>query len=353
MSEVHGIQSDDILPRTVVIGGGTGGSTVISGLCERFGERLTGIANMVDNGGSTGLLRDQYGALPPGDLRQMLAAMTPPGPKQLALRKLLGHRFPEGANGERSLMGHNLGNLIITGLTQEYEGDITEAVRVIGQDMFDQKGRVLPVFNENRGLVIDTLERDVIRGEKELTESKFLSLMGCKVGYSSSPTRISPETDAAVRAADVTILAPGGFYNSIAPCLAAEGMMEALQASGMVVLLVNLMNRHNLTVGYTVSDFAEEAERIIGAPVLDYVVYNTEVPDDATLKRYAGEDEHLVQYDKARLDDAHYRALARELISKTEVERDPNDIMGSQRSLVRHDSIKVGQVIVGLQGNRD
>jgi uncharacterized cofD-like protein len=345
-------QDNDLLPKVAIIGGGTGSSTIITGLSPRFGERLTAISNMVDDGGSSGELRDQYGTLPPGDIRQAIAAMMPPGDKMLKARALLGYRFGQGKNGLSGLAGQSLGNLIIAAATEICGGDISEGIRFINQGIFSEAGRVLPVTKEDRRLVITTTKGKVIHGEHAVAMDKIPSLRGARIGYDKDPTVISKEADQAIKSADITIIAPGDLYTSIAPALAVKGMSQALSSSKVVVLIVNLMNRDRHTVGFDVGDYVDEAERIIGAkkPVIDYVIYNTALPDEKTLVRYAKEGESPVYFDEQKLKAASYKTIGKDFLSSEAVEVDPDDALGSTRSLIRHDPLKVALCILKIYG---
>lgn len=345
MSENLNDQAADILPNVAVIGGGTGNFTVLSGLRPVLGEKVSAIVNVVDDGGSTGMLRDQYGSLPAGDARQCLVALSE---ESTDMRDLFNFRFPDGREGVEGLKmnGQNLGNLVISA-AEHITGDYTEAIKMVSR-VLNISGRVIPVTRDNRRLVLTLPSGEEIHGEHIAEETNIPSLKGSKVGFNINPTTINPEADEAIRNADLTVIAPGDFYTSIAPALAPEGMKEALQATKHVVLFTNLMNRSRHTAGFTVADFVEETHRVIGDDVIDYVVYNTERPSQETLSRYAGEDEYVVSYDIDELAGAKYTAIGRKLLSHLAIEIDPKDILGKTRSLIRHDPLKIARAVLAI-----
>jgi uncharacterized cofD-like protein len=329
----------------IVIGGGTGNFTVLSGLKEEVvGDGLTAIVGMADDGGSTGRLRDEYGVLPPGDVRQCLVALSN-SPEDT--RKLFSHRFSSGKSSSPGLEGQNVGNIILTALEQT-TGNFSEAIAAAGR-ILDIKGRVLPATSEDRRLVITTTDGQVIRGEHEAEESIIKDLRGARVDF-DQPTNINPEAEAAIKSADLVVIAPGDIYTSIAPALAVRGMREALKASdGAAIHIANLMNRDHHTVGFTVSDHAAEVERIAGVEFLDVVLYNTDKPTEEVLRRYAvTEGELPVEVDETALKGAHYRAMGRRLLSRNLVQLDPSDALATSRSLIRHDPKRLANAIMAL-----
>lgn len=331
-------------PQFVVIGGGTGNFTVLSGLRPHIGEGLTAVVGMADDGGSTGVLRDERGVLPPGDVRQCLVALSN-SPQET--RDFFNHRLSKGKTENSGLAGHTIGNIMIAGAQEMMDGDINAALDMVGR-VFDIKGRVIPATVDDRRLRLTTVDGEVIEGEHVAEESSIPSLRGAKVGFDVEPTKINERAEAAIKEADLVVIAPGDLYTSIAPALAVRGMREALKASQGVVQVANLMNRERHTAGFSVSTHASEIERIVGEPVLGHVIYNTEEPDKETLARYAGQGEYLVEADLDELARATYHAIGKPLLSHAEVKLDPNDAIAATRSLIRHDPQKVAHALLGV-----
>jgi uncharacterized cofD-like protein len=330
-------------PSIVVIGGGTGTFSLLSGL-KHYCRDLTAIVNMVDDGGSSGVLRDELGALPPGDVRQALVALSQVSDE---LRDLLNYRFPKGSFAQ----GHSFGNLFLSALEQT-TGSMSDAVRV-ASDVLAIQGKVIPATTEDVRLMLETPDGRIIKGEDKIGEGTAEDRLFVK----GSPHRLwlepnaslNPMAFAAIERADLIVLAPGKLYSSIMPSLLLEGMNDALKnARGRKVLISNLMTRPNQTAGFSVSDFASEIERYAGSPILDYVIYNTDKPTEELLEKYALEGEREpVEFDEADLATKHFQAIGAALVSTDPVKRNPNDTMLT-RTLIRHDSDKIARLIMRI-----
>ena len=330
-------------PKVVVIGGGTGTFAVLSSL-KYYVSDITAIVNMVDDGGSTGVLRDELGALPPGDLRQSLVALSSVSAE---LRNLFNYRFPKGSFAG----GHSFGNLFISALEQ-VTGSMSEAVKVASEVLAIQ-GKVIPATTDNVRLMLETADGRLIRGEDKIGEgpaSERLFVKGEPHKLWLEPAaKLNPDAKKAIAAADIIVIAPGKLYSSILPSMLIKGMTDALQAAkGKKIYICNLMTRPNQTAGFSVQDFADEVERYAGAPILDYVIYNTERPSKSLLDKYALEGEReQVDFDQEQLAEEHYQAVGEPLISKSAVKRNPNDTLLA-RTLIRHDSDKVARLIMRI-----
>lgn len=328
-------------PSIVVIGGGTGTFMVLSHL-KHYAKNLTSIVNMVDDGGSSGMLRDELGALPPGDVRQSLVALSQVSDQ---LRELFNYRFPKGA-----FAGHSFGNLFISALEQT-TGTMAEAVSVASEVLAIQ-GQVIPATLDDVRLNLETADGRIIRGEGNIGEGEASDRLFVKGEphrlWLEPAATLNPDAERAIKAADIIAIAPGKLYSSILPSLLIEGMADALKdAKGKKVYICNLMTRPNQTAGFSVQDFASEIERYIGAPILDYVIYNTVRPTKSLLDKYALEGEREpVEYNAELLAKQHYQAMGEPLISKTRVKSNPNDAL--KRTLIRHDSDKLARLIMRI-----
>jgi uncharacterized cofD-like protein len=329
-------------PRVVVIGGGTGTFAVLTAL-KYYAHDITAIVNMVDDGGSTGQLRDDLGVLPPGDLRQSLVALSASSQE---LRDLFNYRFPEG-----TFSGHAFGNLFVAAL-EDMTGSIAQALRVAG-DVLAIQGKVLPATTDNVRLMLETADGRIIRGEDRIgegpaAEQLFIKGQPHKL-YLEPKADLNPDAAEAISDADLIVIAPGKLYSSILPSFLIEGMNAALKKStAKKVYICNLMTRPNQTAGFNVEDFADEVERYAGSPMLDYVIYNTERPSERLLERYALEGEREpVAFDESVLAKKHYQTIAEPLVSHAEVKQNPNDSM-LKRTLIRHDSDTLARLIMRI-----
>lgn len=313
--------------QVVVIGGGTGSFTLLSAL-KAYDIDLTALVNMADNGGSTGILRDELGVLPPGDIRQCLVALSEASNE---LRELFTFRFPTG-----NLAGHSFGNIFLSAV-QSMTTDFTDAV-TMASDVLQIKGRVLPTTLDDCHLVLRQNNKTIV-GQHAIGKTK---LTHYPPDLSLTPTaHIMPEARKAIQHADLVVIAPGLLYGSLAPALLVDGMADALQkAKAPVLYVANLVNKPDQTDNFAVHDYANEIERLIGQGTLSYVLYNNEPLSSWQLKKYAAEGEFPVRIDRPTLRRASYKAIAMAGVSHARIERNPHDKL-IERSLIRHDGDRV------------
>jgi uncharacterized cofD-like protein len=321
----------------VVIGGGTGSFTVLSGL-KKYTSNLTAIVNMADDGGSTGQLRDELGVLPPGDVRQCLVALSS-SPK---LRDLFNYRFTGG-----SFEGHAFGNLFLTAL-EKMTGSFAEAVD-IADEVLRVKGRVVPITLENVQLVMKKPGSQDIIGEYKIGNMAFKINEQRPILELSPRADINPDARQAIIDADFIVIAPGNLYGSLAPALLVDGVEDALlQTRAKVLYVCNLVTKPGQTDNFSVNDFAGEIERFMKGRRLDIVLYNTKAPEKRLLNKYQTDHEYLVRVDKDLLANSHFRAVGTSLISNKEVVHDEHDKISAGRSLIRHDSDILAKEIIKL-----
>ena len=323
--------------RIVVIGGGTGSFTLLSSL-KYYVRDLTALVNMADDGGSTGELRDQYGVLPPGDVRQCLVALSD-SPR---MRDLFSFRFPSG-----SMQGHSFGNLFLSGL--ELMNDSFEDAIEVASEVLRIHGRVVPVTTTKSKLVLEEESGNIVTGEFKINTLRFL---GGKrpLLYLDPVATLTDSGRTAIRKADLVVIAPGHLYASLAPALLVEGMREALTLTkAKVAYICNLVTKPHQTDGFMVHDYADEIERFVGAKILDYVLYNTDTPPPSVLDKYVHEGEKLVEFDLEQLEQAHYRAIGLPLIDNTiDTAGVGTDAISHTRSLIRHDARSVSRRLMSL-----
>lgn len=270
-------------PKIVVIGGGTGSYTVLRGL-KQYDVELTAVISMTDSGGSTGKLRDEFGFLPPGDVRRGLIALSP---ETSMLRKLFEYRFSKG----QGLEGHNFGNLFLAALrdiTGSDEDAIKEASRIL-----NIKGTVLPVTTTNCQLGAILENKQVIVGETNIDIPKHDPNLRIKKLFIVPKAKANKEALDSIAAADKIIIGPGDLYTSVLSSLLIGGIKEALKKTkAKKVFVCNIMTKYGETTGFKASDFIHEIEKYLGKRVLDYMVCNDKKPAAKLLKEY--EKEHSV-----------------------------------------------------------
>ncbi len=321
------------LRRVVVIGGGTGTYTVLLGL-RHYPVHLTAVVSMADDGGSSGRLRDEFGHLPPGDVRRCLLALSSDESAKV-LRRLFEYRFDRG----HGLNGHSFGNLFLTALTELLGGTepaIAEAARLLSV-----RGVVLPVTLSDCRLYAELVDGSVISGETNIDIRAEKPEGRIERVYLAPAAVANPAALAAIEQADAVVIGPGDLYTSILPNLLVAGVPEAIGRSPAARIYVcNIMTKHGETDGFRASDFVREVQRYLGSQrAIDHVVVSD--PSDFPghlLRRYAQEQAYPVEADLERCaqlgPDVHFHSLA------------------AAGTLLRHDSAKLAGVIVGLAERR-
>jgi len=316
--------------KLVVIGGGTGSFTLLKSLKDHFTD-ITALVNMADDGGSTGILRDELGVLPPGDVRQCLVALS----NAPQVRDLFNYRFEEG-----SFEGHAFGNLLMAAL-EKITGSFTEGVEVASR-ILNITGRVEPVLLNAVVLCMETREGKVIRGQSIIENSGFASSRP-KFWLEPKP-EVNPEAISAIRDADAIVIAPGNLYASLAPALLVPEISEAITASHAPTIFVNnLVTKPGQTDDFQVHDFVSEIERFIGAECIDIVLYNNTKPSQELLDKYALQGEYGVVFDCKIMENAHYQAIGGDFIGEI-FKPNKKDLL--RRTLIRHDSEAIAKAII-------
>lgn len=315
----------------VTIGGGTGQFTLLSGL-KKYPVRLTAIVSMADNGGSTGILRDELGVLPPGDVRQCLVALS--GADHL-MRELFNYRFESGG-----LRGHSFGNIFLSAL-EKVTGSFEKGLE-ISADVLAIRGSVIPVTTRNVALICGR-GKSMRVGQDAVSTMKITDRNSLRLRPSA---RANPRALTAIRKADLIVIGPGDLYCSILPNLLVAGIPQAIRRSrAKVIYNCNLVTRRGHTDGFTVANFVDEIERYIGKGRINYVTYNTRLPDPKLARRYAAEGEP-VSAESDSLDRPGLIAVGADLLSRRVVRQKSHDLL--KRSLIRHDSDHLAELIVRL-----
>ena len=277
-------------PKIVVIGGGTGISNILQGL-KRYPADLTAIVTMFDNGGSSGLLRKEFGFLPFGDLRQCILALGSNGQETEVIRQALEFRFGD----KTSLNGHSVGNLFLAALTS-VSGDLEQAIADIGQ-ILNVSGQVIPVTLEHSELCAELEGSQIIQGESNI-DTRATPLPRIKKIFLNPEVGANPKAIQAVLEADTLVFGPGDLYTSILPNLLAKGMVEAIDACQATRLYVcNLMTKPGETDGFKASDFIIEVSNYLSPGKVDWALVNTATPTPDVLQAYETENACIVEPD--------------------------------------------------------
>ena len=324
--------------KIAVLGGGTGSFMLLSAL-KKHTKQLTAIVNMVDDGGSTGVLRDELGTLPPGDVRQCLVALS----DSSKVRDLFNYRFEEGTFG-----GHSFGNIFLTAL-EKTTGSFSQAIET-ASEILRVNGKVVPATLDNVRLKMEWPEASIILQGERVIDADYFKYDPRRATLSLTPSATAnPAALLAIEQADMVVVAPGDLYTSLGPLLIIDGFAEALKKTKAVCVYVsNLVTKHGQTTGFTVSDHASEIERFVGAPFLDFVLYNQQTPTKDIALRYTEEDAFLVNVDNDVLARASYKAIPGNFLGEMAPTNHESNILPVTRSLIRHDAEAVTNAIISL-----
>jgi uncharacterized cofD-like protein len=253
--------------KVVVIGGGSGTSAVLRGL-KRYTRQVSAVVTMFDSGGSSGLLQEEFGYPPLGDLRQCLLGLSEGDEASRPLRELVDFRF----NQESSLNGHSLGNLLLAALTTLGK-DLEQAVDDLAR-MLRITGQVIPVSLDRADLCAVLTDGQLLRGESTIDLRRQLHPRIERV-FLDPTVPANHRGIEAVMDADVVALGPGDLYTSIIPNFLVAGMTEALATTRATrVYVCNLMTKLGETDGFTASGFVREMHRYLGDARLDWALVN-------------------------------------------------------------------------------
>ena len=315
----------------VTVGGGTGSYTVLSGLKNLENVSLTALVSMADDGGSTGVLRDELGVLPSGDVRQCLVALSEHSD---IVRKLMNYRFENGG-----LAGHNFGNIFLAAL-EKVTGDFVKGVE-IASEILKVNGNVVPTTGNKAELIMTLLDGKVFEGENNIQNADLQTAGIQNIVYKNN-VNLNKNARRAILEADYIILGPGNYYCSIIPNLIVNGFEETIgESNAKIIFPVNLTNKLGHTTNWKVSDYVKDIERYLGKSV-DVVLVNNEAPSKEQIERYKLEegDGVLVSDD---LGDK--RVIKTSLLSHVVFDRAKEDVIPSTKGFIRHDSQKLAECI--------
>lgn len=310
-------------PKIVAIGGGTGLSTLLRGLKE-YSANITAIVTVADDGGSSGRLRREIGVLPPGDIRNCLAALAD---EEKLLTELFQYRFKAGDG----LVGHSFGNLFLTAMS-DIAGDLEQAIAACSR-VLAVRGEVLPATLCDVNLWAELTDGRRIEGESRITEANGQIL---KIGCTPPNPPALPRAVQAIREADYIIIGPGSLYTSVIPNLLVPEIAEAIASKQVPRIYVcNIMTQPGETQGYTVADHIKAIDEACGQPIFDAVLVQRKFPSALTLIRYAEENSHPVILDREAITQ-----LGRRIVLTNVMDED------ATTNLVRHNSQRLARVLL-------
>ena len=314
-----------MLTKVVVIGGGTGNYSILSGLKLYKPLELTAIVSMMDDGGSTGILRNEFGILPPGDIRRCMVALSE---ESELIRQLFEHRF-QGSLGDHSF--GNLFHLALSQITGSEEAAIFEMSRIL-----KISGRVLPITLENARLKAELENGAIVSGETNIDLPKHDGDLRIKRLFSDAEVKVNPRAIQAIGEADFILVSPGDLYTSTLPNFIVKGVPEAIRnADATRIYVCNLMTKHGETGGFDAADHVRVIHEYLGAPCLDIVLVNRRAPDPARVAEYEAEKSFPVTY---TVDSIKNQGV------KEVVEAD----VTSSSTLIRHDPMRISWELIKI-----
>ena len=316
-------------PKIVAIGGGTGLSTMLRGL-KLYSSNITAVVTVADDGGGSGMLRQELGILPPGDIRNCILALADTEP---IMEKLLQYRFEDGM-----LKGQSFGNLFLAamdGISDNFE----EAVRKMS-DVLAVTGKVLPVTLDNIKLNAELEDGFIICGESNINKHDIIhSGKINRVFLDTGEAKALTEVLEDINEADMLILGPGSLYTSIIPNLLIKGVCEAFKKSkAPKVYVCNVMTQPNETDDYTAMDHIRAIEKHSYKGILDYCIVNTADISEELKVKYKIEGAELVRVDQDQISKEGIKVIESELVS-------------IKNNFIRHNSKKLAEIVIELVAN--
>ena len=308
--------------KVVVLGGGTGSSTLLRGLKE-FPIDLTAIVSVCDDGRSTGVLREEFNIPAVGDIRRVLIALSETEP---LVAELFNYRF----NTTSDLDGHTVGNLLLTA-SSGITGNLSDGIEALSK-VLNLKGKVVPLTEDNVVLMGEMADGSIVEGEHNITLNKNPIK---RVYYKEEPVP-TKEAVKAIKKADLIVLSMGSVFTSIIPNLICEEIIDAIDSSDAKIMYVcNMVTQPGETDKFKVSDHIKLLNQYLGKRKIDVVVANNGSIDAEMAKRY----ESLEQKDAVIFDKKETKTLVEKVIS--------DDYVAVKNNLLRHNVMKVSMHIFG------
>jgi uncharacterized cofD-like protein len=310
-------------PKIVVIGGGTGLSTLLRGL-KTYSANITAIVTVADDGGSSGRLRQEFGVLPPGDIRNCLAALAD---EEKLLTELFQYRFRAGDG----LTGHSFGNLFLTAMS-DITGDLERAVAASSK-VLAVRGQVLPATLSDVRLWAEMTDGRRIEGESNIPKARGkITKIGC---LPENPPAV-PAAIKAIKEADYIIIGPGSLYTSLIPNLLVPEIADAIASTKVPrIYICNIMTQPGETEGFSVSEHIKAIDNACGdRKLFDAVLVHRKYPSAQALIRYAQQNSHPVFLDREAVTELGRRIVPANVLHEDET------------GFVRHDPQKLAKVLL-------
>jgi len=316
-------------PSIVAIGGGHGLSSILRGL-KLYTEDLTAIVTVADDGGGSGVLREDLNMPPPGDIRNCMEALAD---TESMMQRLLSYRFTSGR-----LAGQAFGNLLLAALNGISESFDQAVGRM--SDVLAITGRILPVTNADIALEATFANGTSVRGESRIFS--FKKAQNCRIREVRLIPELPPALPAAleaIRQADVILLGPGSLYTSVIPNLLVDGISDAIRNSrAMKIYICNIMTQDGETEGMSASDHVSALLKHGGDGLIDICLCNSETVSRRLLERYSREDAEPMHVDTAAVEKQGVQVIMRPLLDQ-------------QVDYARHSGTKVAEAVVELYQN--
>jgi len=306
--------------KVLVFGGGTGMSCLLKGL-KQFPVDITSVVSVCDDGGSTGILRDEFDMLAVGDIRKVLVALSQ---TEESIEKLLNYRFK--TNG--TLNKHTVGNIMLAAIT-EMTGSVQQGIELLSK-VLNLSGTVMPVTESNVVLVGEMEDGSFIEGEHHITESN----QNIKKIFYKDPPVINENLIAAIEEADLIAFSMGSLYTSLLPCLACDEIKDAIDRSNApIIYTCNLFTQPGETENFTVSNHVDVINSYLGNRKVNIVVANDgEIDKSLAYKYLTTEQKDLVILDEERLE-----TIVDKIIT--------DDLVIIEDGVFRHDYVTLGSII--------
>ena len=322
----------------VTIGGGTGSFVLLSGL-KKYPVNISAIVSMADDGGSTGVLRDELGVLPPGDVRQCLVALSN---SSQTFRELMNYRFGEG-----KLKGHSFGNLLLSAL-EKIKGNFAEGVREASK-ILNIRGQIIPVTEDDVSLRIKLKNGKLLNGQNEINHTFSIEKDGIEKYYLTPEAKPNPRAIKEILKADVIVIGPGNHYCSILPNLLVKGIKEAIiKSKAKVIYNCNLVNKKGHTEKFNLDDYADALNEMLDGKRIDFITYNIKKPSANLIAKYQRKKEKLIKFSKDDRLKRNYEIIQTDLLSSKIPIYSKNDAIAKIRSFIRHDSDKLAKIIMAI-----
>ncbi len=306
--------------KIVLLGGGTGASTVLRGL-KYFPVDITAVITVSDNGRSTGRLRKEFSTPAVGDIRHVLSNLSTLPDE---VKNIMEYRLSTYSD----LNGHSMGNLILTAFYQETKS-LKKSIEYFSK-LLKVDHTVLPLSEDCLTLMGETYDGEIIEGEEEIT---LAHKQYKKIFYKDEP-HIFPEVFTKIEEADLIILSMGSLYTSILPHLVCKDVAECIRKSNAKIMYIcNAMTQPGETDNFGVSDHVNILEKYLGKDTIDSVIVSNTVLPDYILKKYSSEEQKdLVKIDYDNMKNRKYEVFE-------------DDLLTTNNGTIRHDSLKLSSII--------